>query len=218
VKFCALVALLFGCWLLMPARSEGPPLSGTQPLNLDGDLSAQMVEGIDRWLDRETLAVAEARKAKWPSATAENWNQSIDKKRELLRKMIGATERRNVDVIQVVTDAARPNARANYSYSVERIRWRVFDGVHGEGLLLLPHVLAKAAVDCPHPMRIKRRSNSQELRRDWRRRRSLPGAWRNRGAGHCHGRARSLRPLVRIEKARPIHQSTTPGVDLPAGI
>ena len=41
--------------ILSAARAQdlASPLSGTQPLNLPGDLSARMVEGIDKFLLRK---------------------------------------------------------------------------------------------------------------------------------------------------------------------
>src|SRR5206468_176722 len=53
--------LLLSCisclsWSLLCLAQEkvpGPPLPGTQPLTMDGDIAAQMVAGIDKFLLRE---------------------------------------------------------------------------------------------------------------------------------------------------------------------
>ena len=35
-----------------PAKPFGPPLKGTQPLTLEGDIASALVNGVDRFLDR----------------------------------------------------------------------------------------------------------------------------------------------------------------------
>jgi dienelactone hydrolase len=128
----------------------GEPLSGTQPLRTEGDLSVQMVEGIDRWLSRETMRAAEARAGKWSKldfSSAEAREKSLEPKREMLRKMIGAVDSRTPGALEVIADPNAPVAKTTAgSYTVERVRWPVFDGVQGEGLLLRPAGQAKAAV------------------------------------------------------------------------
>jgi dienelactone hydrolase len=107
-----------------------------------------MVEGIDRWLDAETARAKEGRKAKWKLdvSSAEAWKKGLAPKKELLRAMIGAVDARTSAAIEVITNPGQP-ARANgNAYTVEHIRWPVFEGVHGEGLLMRPKGPAKAAV------------------------------------------------------------------------
>src|SRR5437867_12970759 len=66
-------------WRIIAAE----PLAGTQPLTIEGDLSAQMVEGIDRWLMRETERVAKTRKLDLGTPDA------LEKARALLRQRLG---------------------------------------------------------------------------------------------------------------------------------
>jgi dienelactone hydrolase len=124
------------------------PLGGTAPLTIEGDLSVQMVEGIDRWLDAETVRVGEARKMKWKldASDAEAWSKSLVPKKELLRTMIGAVDSRAAGAIEITTNPGQPERVAGNAYTIEHVRWPVFEGVHGEGLLLHPNGLAKAAV------------------------------------------------------------------------
>src|SRR5438105_2966138 len=63
LKSVMLSRIAFTISLLLAAHFclGGEPLPGTQPLTPEGDLSAQMVEGIDRWLMRETEQVSKAR-------------------------------------------------------------------------------------------------------------------------------------------------------------
>jgi dienelactone hydrolase len=135
--------------MLGSAFGEQPvSLSGTAPLTVEGDLSVQMVDGIDRWLDAETARAREARKGKWKLdvSSGEAWIKSLGPKRELLRAMIGAVDNRTAGSIEVVTNPAQPAYASTQFYTVEHVRWPVLDGVHGEGLLLRPNGPAKAAV------------------------------------------------------------------------
>ncbi len=125
------------------------PLPGTQPLNAEGDLSAKMVEGIHRWLAGETDRAVTARAEKWKldGSSADAWEKSLTPKRKMLRKMIGTVDERKPGALEVITEPGAPAAKMEAgNYTVERVRWPVFDGVSGEGLLLRPAGMAKAAV------------------------------------------------------------------------
>jgi dienelactone hydrolase len=128
IAFLFVLSLLVGRGV--PAE---PTLPGTQPLTATGDLSAQMVAGIDRFLMRET-------------------KESIAKRgkpdRERLRKIIGAVDaREKVEALELVGTTARPAKIAeNELFEVVTVRWPVFEGVHGEGLLLQPKKQAIAGV------------------------------------------------------------------------
>ena len=136
------------------------PLPQTSPLTVTGDLSAQMVEGIDRWLMRETERIAAKRAKQWESdldgmRIAEKFPQNHPEvrtpdqfqraKRERLREIIGA-----VDPIvpnpqfQFIGDEANGGSAEVFrtvgggGFVAWRVRWPVFEGVFGEGLLLEP--------------------------------------------------------------------------------
>ena len=56
------VALIIAAMALLASgrgacHAAGQTLPGTQPLDTQGDLSAQMITGIDRFLDRETARI-----------------------------------------------------------------------------------------------------------------------------------------------------------------
>src|ERR1700678_4332977 len=77
------------------AAQEPRPLPGTQPFTQTGDISAQMVEGIDHWLDRETAKTAEKRNHEWQeAASGGKWEAFVDAHREKLRQILGATDPR----------------------------------------------------------------------------------------------------------------------------
>src|SRR5437867_8330701 len=71
-------------------------LPGTQPLTLEGDLSARMVEGIDRFLMREIEHSVPKRAAMWRRdfSSREAYEKSIAPNREHLRTSIGSVDAR----------------------------------------------------------------------------------------------------------------------------
>ncbi len=118
------------------------PLPGTQPLTLSGDLSAQMVEGIDKFLLREIDRSTEQRAKLWQRdfTSRDAYTKSIQPNRERFRKMIGAVdERLPVTALEYVGSTDEPSLVAETaSYTAHAVRWPVFEGVFGEGLLLQP--------------------------------------------------------------------------------
>jgi len=116
------------------------PLGGTTPLTEDGDFSSRMVRGISQWLDRETARIAVERTQRWrEAATGGEWRAFAETQREKLRRALGAVDPRRSGAIEEVTEmgAAAPAAMAA-GYTMHRVRWPVFDGVNGEGVLLRP--------------------------------------------------------------------------------
>ena len=117
-------------------------LQGTEPLTIDGDLAAQMVEGLDGYVSRAIAGSVEGRTELWSrdysSHTA--YTESVEPNRSRLRKRIGCLDSRLP--IEELTYTATTNAAAQITedenYTVSRVRWQVFDEVEGEGLLLEP--------------------------------------------------------------------------------
>ena len=60
--------------------------------------------------------------------------------------MIGAVDERISGGLEIISEPGAAAKSADGGYTIERVRWPVFDGVNGEGLLLRPGGLAKAAV------------------------------------------------------------------------
>jgi dienelactone hydrolase len=118
------------------------PLPGTKPLTADGDLAAAMVSGIDKYLMRELAASVEKRKAHWKPdfSSPENYTKSVQPNRERLKKIIGVVDQRlPVKELEYVGGTSTPSLVAETDrYKVFAVRWPVFEGVDGEGLLLEP--------------------------------------------------------------------------------
>jgi dienelactone hydrolase len=135
----AVVGIVFLAWSL-----SGQPqvLDHTAPLEVRGDLAAQMVEGIHRYLDRATSVSVESREKLWKRdyRSTERYSQSIAPNRDHLRTIIGAVDQR-LPATGIRLDATTPETLAIGSgsgYKIYRVRWPVFEGVDGEGVLLEP--------------------------------------------------------------------------------
>ena len=130
---------------LARAAEEIAPLAGTQPLTLTGDLSAQMVAGIDKFLMRETEKSIAGRAQFWKRdfSSPEAYEKSVQPNRERLRQIIGAVDERlrgtqaaSFEFTARYGTSAKRAARG--SYEIWEVSWPVFEGVRGEGLLILP--------------------------------------------------------------------------------
>jgi len=132
------------CAVFLARSVAGPPqfLDQTAPLELRGDLAAQMVEGIHRYLDRSTGAAVESRENFWKRdyQSAERYRQSVAPNRDHLRRIIGAVDQR-LPATAIRLEAETPDALtigSGSGYKIYAVRWPVFEGVDGEGLLLEP--------------------------------------------------------------------------------
>ena len=129
---------------------EVTPLSGTKPLTMPGDLSAQMVEGIDRFLLHEIGNSIDGRKQYWHRdlASPDAYNQSVEPNRQHLRAIIGAVDKRTpMTGLELVGTTRQPAKVAETDrFTVFAVRWPVLTGVQGEGLLLEPKGGIKARV------------------------------------------------------------------------
>jgi len=125
-------------------------LPNTKPLTLRGDLSAQMVAGIDKFLMREIEQSTGDRQNFWKRdfSSAEAYEKSVQPNRERLRKIIGAVDARiSVTALEIVSNTTSPALVAETeSFTVQAVRWPVFGGVFGEGLWLQPKTTPVARI------------------------------------------------------------------------
>ena len=134
---------LWVTWVLcVPCDLSAAPLPGTQPLDDKADLSLKMVAGIDAYLTRELAAAPEKRKAHWKPdySSPEAYANSVEPNRQRLTKSLGMVdERKKCDDVEYVGGPKTPSLVAETEkYTVHAVRWPVFEGVDGEGLLLEP--------------------------------------------------------------------------------
>src|SRR5712691_3466651 len=121
--------ILRSLWLVLAfaAASQEPPLPGTTALTVTGDLSAQMVAGIDRFLMREIEQSVEARPKLWQRdfSSPEAYEMSVKPNRERFRKYIGATDPRlPVRALEYVSTTETPALVAETEqFSIYAVRW-----------------------------------------------------------------------------------------------
>lgn len=124
-------------------------LAGTAPLTAEGDQAVQMVDGIHRFLLRETERQAGERTQLWNRDynSVEDYERSIAPNRERFRQIIGAVDTRVTGQAPELVGSLEVPAKIAQGpgYSVYAVRWAVFaaitadsDGLEAEGLLLKP--------------------------------------------------------------------------------
>jgi dienelactone hydrolase len=140
------------------ALAPAQPLPGTTALTAQGDLAAEMVAGIDRYLMGRIATAPERRQRYWKPdySSREAYAESIAERRERFRTIIGAVDPRvpSPDVLLNVSHGGSSllgsiGGGAMPEVAVHSVRWPVFedDGlvvVHAEGLLLEPGGRPKA--------------------------------------------------------------------------
>jgi dienelactone hydrolase len=120
-------------------------LPGTQPLTVEGDLGARMVGGIHAFLDHKIQEMQKEREHLWDRPDRIRF---VTESRQRFRKIIGAVDNRvPIKALELVGSTSSPAQIAiGRGFKVLRVRWPVFEGVHGEGLLLQPDGPAAARV------------------------------------------------------------------------
>lgn len=159
-----LVMILLVGLAIAPVRSGEPrPLPGTELLAVEGDIAAQMVEGLHRHLDRLLAEAQQNRERLWDCAAtplgaghgATKVRASVgDENRSMLREILGAVDELSSVRMQYTTQVESESAADSTvgevgrgpNYGVLAVAWTVFRNVQGEGLLLVPECEPKADV------------------------------------------------------------------------
>src|SRR5687768_1429743 len=132
--------------------AQSPPAFPATPLTETGDLSALMIQGIDRFLTAQQQQATRDRTSMWtPDFTsAEAFNKSIATNRALLAKITGAVEKRIDPALEILTDRKlKPVTLGSKECTISAVRWTVMEGFIAEGLLLRPSkkkIVARAIV------------------------------------------------------------------------
>lgn len=140
--FCGALLSLSLSWVVPLSAQTSEPLAGTKQLTMEGDLSEQMVSGIGKFLDRELAASVEGRARFWKRdfSTRATYNQSVQPNRERLARIIGAVDARlpKVTLEYIATSTSPAKVAETDRFIAYAVRWPVFEGVFGEGLMLVP--------------------------------------------------------------------------------
>ena len=150
-----LILLLVSGWFLGAAalhKTQAAQLPGTEPLTAAGDLSQQMVEGIDRFLMHETERSVAGRAAYWKRdfSSPEAYERSIETNRFWLRRIIGVIDQRTpfTELELISTTGRESKIGETEDYAAFAVRWPVLAGVHGEGVWLRPKGKAAGTIIC----------------------------------------------------------------------
>jgi dienelactone hydrolase len=159
------------------ARAQFPPdhfdqlaptavveLSGTQRLNLHGDIASDLVSGVDRFLLNQLQAAAEDRLAAWPKPTDPNaselpsaYKQATESLRAEYARRIGLVDARIEPADWIIeTTATSPGDLGapqslvkDSSLRIEQVRWPVLEGFEATGLLVIPKTIRFGVVLVP---------------------------------------------------------------------
>jgi dienelactone hydrolase len=149
-RFAWLITVLIFFVSVRLAGAAESLLPGSEPLTLTGDLSVQMRAGIERYLERATLAAIEHRSARASQernfSSAAAYENSLVPPRERLRAMLGVVDPlERATGLEWMVSTAPGLAPVDASYTITPVQWRVLDGVMGEGLWLRPNNRAAVA-------------------------------------------------------------------------
>jgi dienelactone hydrolase len=144
---------MFTVILLNASRSLGQnsfPFTA-EPLTDSVDLSAKMVEAVDRFFVIETKRLAGSRGDIWKYdfLSVDGFNSSIDKHRILLANRLGVVEKRLEPSLFVLNDdQLQPVLLKTADISVMAVRWETLDGMPADGILLKPkgRILARVVM------------------------------------------------------------------------
>ena len=78
------------------AEETGPPLPGTKPLTMRGDIASELVAGVDRFLLRQIDESTARRRRYWKRdlSSARAYEASVEPNRKRLAHILGARDRR----------------------------------------------------------------------------------------------------------------------------
>jgi hypothetical protein len=126
---------------------------------MEGDLAAQMVGGIDKYLDHLLANVVESRAHYWHRdlSSPEAYVKSVETNRQRLATIVGVVDKREPVQLRFSAPVAG-DLKGNPAeigrgkgFKILTVSWNVFRGVEAEGLLLEPDGEAKASVVARRP-------------------------------------------------------------------
>jgi len=131
------------CFLTsFPALVSGQPLPETKDLTLEGDLSSQLVSGVDVFLLRQLEESITQREMHWDRdfSSAQAYTHSVEKNRQRLAHLAGVRDLRiDFEDLEVIGFTSRSAlVGKNHAFKALRVRWPTIRELHAEGLLLVP--------------------------------------------------------------------------------
>jgi dienelactone hydrolase len=128
------------------AQEAGPPLPGTKPLTMTGDIASELVAGADRFLLKQIEESAARRESYWKRdfSSPVAYQASVEPNRKRLAHILGVRDARVAPVRAIFeSDIVKPGQLLPVRlpmrrYLVRSVAWSAFGDVTGEGLLLNP--------------------------------------------------------------------------------
>jgi dienelactone hydrolase len=113
---------------------------------MEGDITSQLVDGVDKFLLREIEKSVDGRAKHWKRdlSSPEAYAKSVEPNRKRLAHILGVRDSRvPFDGPELMGTTARPallleRTAPSRPYRVYSVRWPAFGDVYGEGLLLIP--------------------------------------------------------------------------------
>ncbi len=164
IVFIVLLSLSFSVFV-EPAGCQQTPqtLLDTVPLTGGWDFAVKMVAGIDAFLMNEIGECVDQRSQYWDRdfSSPEDYVKSVEPNRQHFKTIIGVVDQRQP--VELTLKAPVPLSQKllgedlsqtyqagligeGEDYKIYAVRWKVLEGVDGEGLLLEPDQAAKANV------------------------------------------------------------------------
>lgn len=131
--------------LVSPAArgADGSPLPGTKRLTMEGDLAAQMVEGVDKFLQRKLDASAAVRDRAWRELPDDEVGRQafLEIKRQRLEEILGLRDQRVAFDAPELMGTTRDSGLVGTAerYKIYAVRWPVVGEIMAEGLLCVPN-------------------------------------------------------------------------------
>ncbi|MHC4180286.1 MAG: alpha/beta hydrolase family protein, partial [Planctomycetota bacterium] len=140
--FTTAIVCVLTAMVCVDAGTAVSPLAGTKPLEWqEEDLSARLMDGAHRFIDKQIQAsrAKRARFWKYDTSSKQAYEASVAENRQRLRTIVGAVDPRLPVRMERFGDDANPACVAEGAqYRVFQVRWPVLEGVFGEGLLVQP--------------------------------------------------------------------------------
>jgi dienelactone hydrolase len=121
---------------VIAVEEHSPPLPGTQPLTMTGDIASELVAGVDRFLLKQIDESVAQRSGRWRRdfSSSQAYAASVESNRERLASILGVRDKRARS--PRLLDSRKLVATGKRTQAVE-ITWPAFGDVTGEGLLVL---------------------------------------------------------------------------------
>ncbi len=117
-------------------------IQGTKPLEIEGDIAAQLVDGVDAFLLSEIERSVIDREKFWHRdfSSPEAYSNSLNENRSRLSYRLGVRDPRiEFDSLEYVSSTSSSQlVHEGEGYKVYAVRWPVIQNMHGEGLWLVP--------------------------------------------------------------------------------